>query len=471
MRRILVLILFLVVVSGCAPAVSTHGLQTGLRQDSVVPMIKEMEEDSKASSEYWYWLNLGRLYQVNGQYDKSIGAYNKAEDILTEYENRAIVSVRNVSASVGSLLFSKGAERYYGKGYERSLMHTLNGINYLILGKFEDAHVEMRKMERRQELWLKESDEKIKEAVEEKKRRAQKDDHPKDNQQKNDVNYVAEADTQDLPQGYSMQGILKDPEIASMVNNYQDPFSYSLSSMISLIAKDKDYAQVSRDRARLLNKETERLFEAIWADQTTPKGQQPRKTPGKGDDLSVTVVVFSGEAPALSVESLRFPLGKIGYTALELPAYRRPINDIHTLAISNNGAQVETLKLLYTDRMAYRTLKDEFPVELTKAIVRATARGVTDYAVNKATGGLGGIITSLASDVASTQMGLSYRNWEMLPNSAYIATFKAIRGDEITLYMDNVKRVHKLSTSAKAGEFVLVSYISENNVRIDHVNY
>ena len=34
--------------------------------------------------------------------------------------------------------FQKGAETYYAKGYERTLMHTLNGINYAMLGNFED---------------------------------------------------------------------------------------------------------------------------------------------------------------------------------------------------------------------------------------------------------------------------------------------------------------------------------------------
>ncbi|MBF0343769.1 MAG: hypothetical protein HQL06_06015 [Nitrospirae bacterium] len=126
MRRVVVVIVFLLLGAGCAPSISRHSIETGLRLYSVEPLISEMEQDTNAKTEYWYWLNLGRLYQLNGQFVKSIGAYDKAEAIIVEYESRAIVGARNVSASAGALLFSKGAERYFGKGYERSLMHTLS---------------------------------------------------------------------------------------------------------------------------------------------------------------------------------------------------------------------------------------------------------------------------------------------------------------------------------------------------------
>ena len=42
----------------------------------------------------WYWLNLARMYQVQKEYQKSIVAFNKAETILDEYENRAQISIK-----------------------------------------------------------------------------------------------------------------------------------------------------------------------------------------------------------------------------------------------------------------------------------------------------------------------------------------------------------------------------------------
>ena len=226
----------LLIFSGCTPAVNTQQLQTGVgHRDSVAKTIAEMEKDTSAQKEMWHWLNLARLYQTTKNYEKSIGAFEKAEDILNEYESRADVSFRNVGAGAGSLLFSKGAETYYGKGFERTLMHTLNGINYAMLGKFENATVEMRKMEKRQEFWLKESEEKVTEAQ----------------QKKSEVK--GNPNTDAVPAGYSMGEMLQDEEVRSMANNYQDAFSYSISAIISGIANDAEYFEISQKRAIALS--------------------------------------------------------------------------------------------------------------------------------------------------------------------------------------------------------------------------
>ena len=181
-----------------------------------------MEKDESSQDEMWYWSNLARMYQVQKEYQKSIDAFNKAEAILDEYENRAEISLRNIGEGIGSTLFSKGAETYYAKGYERTLMHTLNGINYSMLGNFEGATVEMRKMEKRQEFWLKESESKI---VESKNKKSELQGNP---------------DTESIPAGYSMASLLQDEEVKNMVNNYQDAFSYSLSSIISKISNNNE---------------------------------------------------------------------------------------------------------------------------------------------------------------------------------------------------------------------------------------
>ena len=102
-------VLFL--LSGCVPAVGIQELQSGISNKSGLhKTIADMEKDTSAQGEMWYWLNMGRLYQTDKNYEKSIEAFNKAEAILDEYENRAAISLRNVGSGVGSALFSKGAE-------------------------------------------------------------------------------------------------------------------------------------------------------------------------------------------------------------------------------------------------------------------------------------------------------------------------------------------------------------------------
>ncbi len=430
-------------LTGCTPAVSTQQLQAGANQkETVAKTIEQMEKDTSAQSEMWHWLNLGRLYQSNKQYEKSIEAFGKAEAILDEYEARAEVSMRNVGAGMGSLLFSKGAETYYGKGYERTLMHTLNGLNYAMLGNFEGATVEMRKMEKRQEFWLKESEEKLSET------------------QKKKEEVKGNPNTDQIPAGYSMGEMLQDPDVRAMANNYQDAFSYALSAVVSRISNDTQYSEISQKRAVALSPEASIVF-------------APSKQKATPDTVDVYVVTFTGQAPVQSIDKIRFPLPSLNYyTVLDLPSLKHPKDDISYVNIySPLMGESASPRLLKTDKMAYKTLKDELPLEIMKSVVRATTKGVVAKQASDHGGLLGGLAASILMDVTSSTMEQSYRNWEMLPNSGYLSKVSAKKGDTVIVKLGGQEFGVQVPQETKHGSLILVSYLSSQNVEVDHVEY
>jgi len=434
----LFLVLLIFLFTGCAPAVNTKQLQEGVsHKDSMDKTLQDMEKDTNSQDEMWYWLNLGTMYQTKHDYLKSIAAFNRAEGILDEYENRAEISFRNIGSGVGSGLFSKGAETYYAKGYERTLMHTLNGMNYAMMGNFESAAVEMRKMEKRQEFWLKESEAKITEA-------------------KNKKNELQDNSSMDqIPDGYSMTTLLQDDEVRDMVNNYQDAFSYSISAIVSKISNNLDYAEISQKRAVLLSKDAEKLFEDNI----------------KKDSVDVYVVVLSGQAPAQSIEKLRFPFPKLGYIVLDLPSLKPSEQDISSVGVYGAIGEAQAVRLLKTDKMAYKTLKDELPIEVTKSIVRATSKGVLTKQASDNGGLLGGLAATLIMDVTATSMEKSYRNWEMLPNSGFLSKISAKRGETVSIRFGGREESIKIPQETKNGSLVLISYLSSSNVGVQHVEY
>ncbi len=463
----------LLIFSGCTPAVNTQQLQTGVgHRDSVAKTIAEMEKDTSAQKEMWHWLNLARLYQTTKNYEKSIGAFEKAEDILNEYESRADVSFRNVGAGAGSLLFSKGAETYYGKGFERTLMHTLNGINYAMLGKFENATVEMRKMEKRQEFWLKESEEKVTEAQ----------------QKKSEVK--GNPNTDAVPAGYSMGEMLQDEEVRSMANNYQDAFSYSISAIISGIANDAQYSEISQKRAIALSPEATSLFSV--ATKVAPIKEEPvKETPKQKNEakkkmakvepavkeepdlLDVYVVTLAGQAPAQSIDKIRFPMPSLNYyVVLDLPALKHPKEDVSYVNIySPLMGETASTRLLKTDKMAYKTLKDELPLEIMRSIVRGTTKGVMAKQASDHGGLLAGLATAIIMDVTASTMEQSYRNWELLPNSGFLSKVSAKRGDTVVVKIGGQEFGVAIPQEAKKGSLILVSYLSSQNVEVDHVEF
>ncbi len=426
-------------LTGCTPTVNTQQLDIGVSQkESFSKVIIEMEKDESSQDEMWYWLNLARMYQVQKEYQKSIDAFNKAEAILDEYENRAEISLRNIGEGIGSTLFSKGAETYYAKGYERTLMHTLNGINYSMLGNFEGATVEMRKMEKRQEFWLKESESKI---VESKNKKSELQGNP---------------DTESIPAGYSMASLLQDEEVKNMVNNYQDAFSYSLSSIISKISNNNEYSEISKKRAMALSSNAEVLF---------------KEQKLQDNNVEVQVVVLSGQAPAQTIEKLRVPFPYTGYVVLDLPSLSVSKKDVSNVLISTSDTQLDAIRLLKTEKMAYKTLKDEFPMEITKSLVRATSKGVVSKQAYDNGGILGGLASSIILDATASLMEKSYRNWEMLPNSGFLSKVSVKRGERVLIKIGEREESIFIPENTKNGSLILVSYLTNNNIGIDNVQY
>lgn len=443
-----------------AASIDADSLRAGLSKPQFDQTLAALSADTSDQDEFWYWLDLARLQQANGDFNGSIASFQKSFDILDEFENRAKVSLRNVGSLIGSAFLSKGAETYYGKGYERTLMHTLNALNYAMLGNFEGAAVEMRRMEQRQEFWLAESEEKFKEAAK---------DKAKAEREGNNVSTI--------PSDYSMSAMLEDESVRRLANNYQDPFSYALSSILSNIAfPSENLGEVSLKRALSLNPDVSKIFLKlpVSAPQSkiTAKGKQslPQETP-KSAKMDVTVVVLAGEAPSVKIEKIRFPIFHAAeYTSIDLPAYNPPINDVSMVTVSTERLRLQPPRLLQTNALAYKTLKDELTGELSKAVVRATAKAVLAKQASDHFGAFGGLMASLAMDVGSSMADSKFRNWELLPNSGYLSKFEGTAGETLTITMNDRQESFTLPTGKK-GVLVLVSYITNDNIRIDHVAY
>jgi hypothetical protein len=427
-----------------AVSIDSKTLRSRISKSQFEQTLSTLTAETSDQNEFWYWLNLARLQQGNGDFNSSINSFEKSFEILDEYENRAKVNLRKVGSLLGSALLSKGAESYYGKGYERTLMHTLNALNYTMLGNFEGAAVEMRRMEQRQEFWLIECEEQLKEATKAK---------DKAERWGSDVSHI--------PREYSMSALLEDETLRTLANNYQDPFSYALSSIISDIAFPyENFGEVSLKRSLSLNPDVAKAFI-----------KSPFKPKGKNGTISVTVVVLAGEAPTVTIEKIRFPLfNGANYTSIDLPSLTPAINDISVVTIATDTLRLQPPRLLQTNMMAYKTLKDELIGELSKAVVRASTKAIIAKQASDNLGAFGGLMASLAMDIGSSMADSDYRNWELLPNSGYLSKFEAHQGESLSITMNDRQESFTLPEDKK-GVLVLVSYITNDNIRIDYVAY
>ncbi len=482
---LLLCVILLCAASGCASRVATDTIRSGLSSGNLDSLEKNLEETHQSFGEFATALNLARVYQMDGRWADSIRAYNDALVLLEDYESRAVVNIRALLAGAGTVFFSRGAGEYYGVGYERSLLHTFNALNYLMLGDFSGAAVEMRRMDKRQEIWLEESQARIEKYLESK----------------------SELDSpSQLPSGYSMRDILRREDVRTLLNNYQDPFSYALGAVLFRLAADSQAAAVSMRRAIALDDGARQLFADAWpgpapkrakaderVDPVVPPLPLPhlpalprpngKNAPGKATEAAaqeVTLIAFTGISPALRVENVRIWFPAIGQVLIDLPSYAKPVTGVKPEVFAGNGqVPLSLYPLLRTDLLAYRTLWDEVRMEAAFATSRALARaGVSAAAYAAARSNedtreyapLFAAVAGFIMDFFASSMSESVRNWETLPNTGYLALSSVPRGSDITIAAGNCRTSLHLPPDAR-GVIIMVTELSTANLKVHHVTY
>ncbi|MDR2825699.1 MAG: hypothetical protein LBV76_02760 [Deltaproteobacteria bacterium] len=493
-------LLCLLFLAGCSSRVSTQDIRSGLNSGHQDELIGKLQAAHESHNEFVTALNLARVYQLQGSWRESITAYAEALYILEEYEQRAVINMRGILGEAGSILVSRGSKGYFGTGYERTLLHTFNALNYLMLHDFSGAMVEMRKMELRQELWLAEEEQRLQEHLE--KLRTTKSENS--------------DDLGRLPASYSMTALLNDPRTKAIARAYQDAFSYALSAVVGRLAGDTEYAKISLRRAALLDQNAYALFSAAWGKGKMIAGQWEPEIPALSSDQAstgqassgqalaggalmrmlnsygfdtgyslsksrqeVSIIVLCGLAPALRMEQIRIPAPYVGYLMLELPAYIPPRQSGTPLAESSTRQPIAMQALLHTDFLAYRTLRDELRYEIGYAVTRAITRAAiagTAYALassNDKTQGAAPLIGYMATgimDLLATGTSQNVRNWELLPATGYLAQGYVQSGESVRIQIEQSSVKIDLPQQAK-GVIILVSYATKDNMRVDYVAY
>jgi hypothetical protein len=88
-----------------------------------------------------YYLDRGLLLHYAENYDESNLCFEKAKQISAE------LFTKSVTAEMSTLLVSDNMRPYYGEDFERALIHVFSALNYVFLGKENEALVEARQVD------------------------------------------------------------------------------------------------------------------------------------------------------------------------------------------------------------------------------------------------------------------------------------------------------------------------------------
>ncbi len=104
--------------------------------------VEENKEKAYSKNErLLYYLDLGMLYHLAGEYKKSNEYFEEAEKTVDE------LFTKSISKEAASLLTSDYARPYDGEVFERVLINVIRALNYLFLNQMDEALVEARKVD------------------------------------------------------------------------------------------------------------------------------------------------------------------------------------------------------------------------------------------------------------------------------------------------------------------------------------
>jgi hypothetical protein len=342
-----------------------------------------------------FLLERGTVRQAQGDFVGSNEDFEHAYRVITDFEERAKISLRDGLSETQALLVNDTALPYKGEGFEKMLLHAMKAINYLMLSDLEGARVEIKRLDERRKIEQEAHEREI----------AQSQEQAQEN------NLSAEQVSGVEQNLYNSYGPAL--QIAKRIQSlYLSPFGSLVSSLVYDLEGEYDEALV--DMRRVMAEAPQFAAAALDAYSL---GADDLPPPPVSLDLRKTgdLVVFfhCGLAPEKREVSLAIPVGD-AWIAIAFPFYAEIPTAVDHADVFIDGALAGSTRLVGdVEAQAVKSLVEQAPALVIRQMVRAVVKGVAAHAAEKENGWAGFLVNMY--NILSEQADL--RSWLTLPKS------------------------------------------------------
>lgn len=357
-------IVLLLLLSGCANMKSSKdqfvGIDEKLQTRDYAGALAQIEAAKgnfyKEKEKALYFLDAGMLLHFNGQFEKSNEELSKAEQAIDE------LYTKSIGRAATSLLLNDNVLEYSGEDYEDIYLNVFKAMNYLELNKFDDAFVEVRRINDKLSV-LKQKYTKMADQYNLSKDK-NKEFKPGDSKFHNSalgrylsmLLYRAEGklddariDKEEIAKAWKLQGQIYDfaqPEL----DDYLTRSDKAKVNFISFTGRGPD------KKANTLYIHTEDDVIVIGTTEENPRGKQELET----------------------LDVINWPGVKKGYHfKLQLPYLEMRKSKVGKIKILVDGKQETELQLIENiDKIALETYKLKEPLIYLKTITRTVVKGL-----------------------------------------------------------------------------------------------
>jgi hypothetical protein len=384
-------------------------------------LLSDKVKSREGSRDELMWrLEEGSLFLYMGEYRKSLQAFEKAENVIADYEKRAEVNLRQGGAEAGSMLTNPNAIPYKGSYCEKIMLNAFKALDYFALGMPEDARVELRRMYERQKEAAKRFQDEIEEAdkaIERKKyKKAEIFEKVKEYQAiRKKIDSVSNKALGDFTNPFatylSAIGYLSDNDYSGAAVDFRN-----------LYRMDNSNEQIARDFLSCLRTAGERVPDEL-------KSMRPFKH--SLSENVVYVIFANGLAAARKGITIHLflPPPVTGYTGVAFPVleyYPLPYKCLYVT--DSQGNEYHTHTIANMDSVISREYKKALPVMITRIFLSVAAKETANFFALQAAKKQGdaaywGTVAAISAykyafNTADT------RCWQMLPKEYQIAHFQ-----------------------------------------------
>lgn len=432
-------------LAGCSSVINSHLQKETMISDYLAGRDAPVEErltaklNSTADSgdELMWRLEAGSFRFDTGDYPKSIAEFEKAEALITAYDDRATVSVRDAGAEGGAALTNLNVLPYRGFCRDRVMLSMLKSLAYLGEGREDSFNAQLRRLRTTQ----KEIRAKYDKAFEVEKKELS-------TTARQNPTATAGLKTGDaaVANTGSEEFNLALAETRKAANNgyadFLNPAALFLSGLGSLREGDTDNCLIDFKRvyeAMPRNPLAQRLYVTVLAvaKREIPSELRAVKPFDFPLDRDCVYVIFAnGRSAAFQQVAIYFPV-MTAYPVCEF--YPAPYR---FLKVEAGGRSCETGLLADMNAILAREYNERLPGMITRIIISTAIKEGASYTGAWAVGrenelaGLGVLLGSMV--YRATFNTADTRSWEMLPGEFQLCVLPMPKDRRVTVVPDGL---------------------------------
>ncbi len=359
---------------------------------------KKIHEKGKPRGEDLLWsLQLGSLERMRDNHVQSTVHFDKCEEMIKHFnaEDSAL------GHAIGSTAVNDNIVPYTGQIYDGVMVNTYKALNFMYEKKYELARVEFNRALDRQR--------RAKEIFSQEIQKLQKEvDDDKNSTVIKDSKNSSELQ-EHLNESY--------PSLANfeVYPDFVNPFATYMAGLF--FALEGDYSK-SID---LLKESSGMVPENLYVLQDMDAVEKCLNTNTRLQD-TVWVIFENGQGPVKEEFRLDLPLflvtNKVQYVGIALPklAYRKHAQPYLDIIIQDERFRTQVFSDI--DRVIQTEFKKDFDGILTRAIISASAKAATQYALQENDCAVGALLMAVYSFATTTA---DVRIWTTLPKDIQVA--------------------------------------------------